>query len=403
MLTKTKVQTNKTNQSLPIPIKAQKEIKEKWFFLYNWIWSNDVKLSIERDFLRIIKNYWTFFSLILILPCIVLILLELFSLFYIYFISTLWVIIAFLFIYLIILAIKRSNILRKNSHILITDSSILINWRISKLKWFIYDYDLIEIWDLFEEKLFYKSRIHKTKRWFINQVFDQIFDWYWTIFKLSDWKKWSIQLMLILTVLYSIYSLSLWIIYIFWIFFIWIFWIILSIINKLILLKTGHEITIINDNFENIDFDSKELIIEKNNLSKLLTDAMNNDWKSSLLTKIKTWIEDINVYASRAIDTSIILKKQIESSKYKEMFNFSIYNSWIKKQIYTPLKQILDLLDKNLKILEKNKTQIEKQILKTSDSSLQWSLTISKTRTQMRIEEIQKHINKISIYINKLK
>jgi len=44
------------------------------------------------------------------------------------------------------------------------------------------------------------------------------------------------------------------------------------------------------------------------------------------------------------------------------MFNFNIYNSWIKKQIYIPLQQISDLLQKNLDELIKNKNNIEKQI-----------------------------------------
>ena len=404
MLTKTKIDTKmnddlKTNPSFPIPENIKKNINEKWFYLYNWIWEKDVKQSIERDFLKIIKNFWTFFSLFLIIPSVILLFLELRSIFYIYFISSLWLINIFLLIYVTILAIKRSSILRKNSQVILTDSSISINWKINKLNEFTYDQNLVNIWYLFEENLFKESNIYKTKKWFLKQVFEQIWNWYSKFFDLWD----NGRVVLIWAILYSIYVLSLWFIYLFWIFFIWIFWIILSFINKLILLKTGHEITIINDNFENIDSDSKDLLIKTTNLSKLLIYAMSNDWKDSLLTKIKTWIEDINKYASSAIDTSTLLKKQIKSSKYKEMFNFSIYNSWIKKQIYIPLKQIIDLLEKNLIKLKENKIKIEKQILETSDSSLQWALVVSKTRNQMKIEEIQKHINKISIYINKLK
>jgi len=62
----------------------------------------------------------------------------------------------------------------------------------------------------------------------------------------------------------------------------------LSIINKKILLISGHEITTINDHFENIDKDSKLLIKEKDKLSILLNDAMKSDWKDNLLTKINS-------------------------------------------------------------------------------------------------------------------
>jgi hypothetical protein len=98
---------------------------------------------------------------------------------------------------------------------------------------------------------------------------------------------------------------------------------------------------------------------------------MNNDWKDSLLTKINSKIEKINNHASLSIDTSIELKKDIKKSKYKTMFNFSIYNSWIKKQIQTPLQQILELLNKNLSILKENKIKIEHQIKNTKTQSLQ--------------------------------
>ena len=45
----------------------------------------------------------------------------------------------------------------------------------------------------------------------------------------------------------------------------------------------------------------------------------------------------INNQASKAVGQSIDLKKLIEKSKYTQMFNFSIYNSWIKKQILSQL------------------------------------------------------------------
>jgi hypothetical protein len=408
MLTKTKTYNKKDDQEVghyfSVPGKIQDEINEKWFSLYNWIWEKDVKMSIERDFLKYISKFWTIVAVTLILPSIVLLYIES-PFFYIYFFWWIWFINALSLIFLIIISIKRSNILRKNSNILVTDSSISINWKIRKLEnnKIISNQNLNEIWELFEEKLFKNSNIEKTKNWFLKQVKDQLTKWYSLIMKM--WKWWgkdSWKAVLLLLVLYSIYSFSLWIIYFIWILTIWVFWIFISIINKLILLKTGHEITVINDNFENIDSDSKSLIKEKNNLSKLLTDAIKNDWKDSLLKKINSWIENINNHASDAIETSIVLKKDIKKSKYKEMFNFNIYNSWIKKQIYTPLKQILELLENNLDVLKENKIKIEKQITNTIEKSLQWALIANKKRIEMKIIDIEKHMKKISIYINKL-
>lgn len=407
MLTKTKTINEEkndlvTNHSFSIPENIKKDINEKWFSLYNWIWEQDVKQSIERDFLKLIEKLWTFFSLTLIIPSVILLYAEAYIAFNFYFFWGLFIINIFLIIYLTILAIKRSDILRKNSQILITDSSISINWKIDKLNNFNYNEKLKKISILFEEDLFKESNIHKSKKQFSKQVMNQITNWYSKIWNMWRWKNWP-QIVIILWALYSIYALSLWFIYLFWIFFIWIFWNILSVINKKLLLISGHEITNINEKFENIDEDSKELIKQKDTLSTLLTSAMNNDWEESLLTKINSWIENINKNASGAVDTSIKLKQQIQDSKYKEMFNFSIYNSWIKKQILVPLEQITNLLEKNLEKLKENKISIEKQILETTNPSLSWPLVASKTRTIMRIEDVEKHIEWIKVYIDKLK
>ena len=175
MLTKTKTYNKKDDQEVghyfSVPGKIQDEINEKWFSLYNWIWEKDVKMSIERDFLKYISKFWTIVAVTLILPSIVLLYIES-PFFYIYFFWWIWFINALSLIFLIIISIKRSNILRKNSNILVTDSSISINWKIRKLEnnKIISNQNLNEIWELFEEKLFKNSNIEKTKNWFLKQV-----------------------------------------------------------------------------------------------------------------------------------------------------------------------------------------------------------------------------------------
>lgn len=387
-----------------IPKHVQKDINEKWFHIYNWIWEKDVKMSIQRDFLKYIAKFWTIIAVLVILPSAILLYVNS-QFFYIYFFWLLGTINFILILFLTVISIKRSNILRKNSHILITDTSVSINWKIRKLinNKILSNTNLKEIWNLFEEKLFEESNIHKTKKWFLKQVTNQLTKWFSTVMRM--WKWWgrdSWKAVLLFLILYSIYAFSLWIVYFIWIIFISIFWILLSFINKQILLKFGHVITTINNNFENIDSDSKWLIKQKNILSKLLKDAITNDWKDSLLTKINSGIKEINNHASDAVNTSIILKKDIKKSKYKKMFNFNIYNTWIKKQIYTPLEQILELLQKNLYILKDEKLSIKNIIIKTTDPSLQWALVVSKKRIELRITEIKKHMLKISLYMKKL-
>lgn len=395
----------KTNHFFSIPENIKNQIKERWFYMYNWIWNKDVKLSIQRDFLKFIKKFWTILAVLLILPSAILYFTWwiLFTLYFFWFLS---VINIFFLIYLFTISISRSSILRKNAYVLLTNSHISINWDIEKLE----NYDLKkyeklkQISNLFEEELFKESNIEKTKKWFLTNIFDQIWNWFKFIFRMWKWNsRNSWQIILILLWLYLVYIVSLWIIYFVWILFIWLFWILLTIINKQILLISGHQITKISDKFEEIDYSSNKLLEEKDRLSKYLFDAMNNDWKDSLLIKINDWISSINKNASSAVSTSIELKKDIKESKYSEMFDFWVYNDWIKKQIYIPINQIKDLLEKNLEILKTQKANIELQILQTEDNSLKWPLILSKDRIIMNIEQIEKHIISMWVYLDKLK
>jgi len=410
MLTKTRKITQEkndleTNHSFSIPKKIQEKINERWFAIYNWIWEQDVKQSIERDFLKVLNSLWIIGAFILIVPTIILLYMQEPGA-YLFFWMALLGINTLFFIYLSFLAIRRSSILRKNSQILITDKAVSINWKIKAIKENrIYsNQNLNHIANLFEEPLFWESNIAKSKKWFTKEVMDKLTSGYGKILRMWSWRsKNSWQLVIVLLWLYTAYVLSLWLIYFVWIIFIWIFWNILTYINKQILLSTGHEITTINNHFENIDKYSARLIKEKEILSNLLNKAKKNDWKDSLLLEINSWIKKINKNASLAVNNSLELKQKIQKSRYKKMFNFNIYNSWIKKQILTPLEQIKDLLNTNLLKLEETLKQITIQIKETTDSSLSWPLTANKLRIEKKIVDIKKHMKAMDIYINKLR
>ena len=409
MLTKTREKNSEkndleTNHFFSIPENIRKDINNKWFFLYEWIWTQDVKLSIERDFLKSINTFWVPLVLLFIIPGAISYFIW-WTFFLLYSFWFLWIINIVFVIFLILISINRSLILGKNAYILLTTTHISIDWKIEKLKNFnIKDNSKIkQISTLFEEELFMPSNIEKTKKWFLKQVLGQIWKWFGFILKMWKWKsrEWW-QLMIILLFLYIAYIISLGIIYIFWIFLIWIFWIFITIINKQILLISGHQISNINNKFRKIDYFSKVLTHEKNNLSKSLTEVINNDWKDNLLTKINSWIWEINKIANVSIDTSIELKKDIKKSKYNEMFDFSIYNSWLKKQIHDPLTEIKNLLFRNLSLLNKTKNDIILQIEKTKEVSLRNPLELSKKRIESQINVLSENIWYLNKYLQKL-
>ena len=55
MFTRTRDIEETVPEVIRVPKNIQKDIEERGFHLYKWISPDEVKLSIERDFLRVIK------------------------------------------------------------------------------------------------------------------------------------------------------------------------------------------------------------------------------------------------------------------------------------------------------------------------------------------------------------
>lgn len=102
--------------------------------------------------------------------------------------------------------------------------------------------------------------------------------------------------------------------------------------------------------------------------------------------------------ASQSTDDAVELRKLLESSKYKDIFNFTKYGNWTKKQILDPIEEILLLLEKNHDILTKTFESIKSQILSTEDSSLQKPLIFQKERLEIQIESFEKNISLLKEY-----
>ena len=77
----------------------------------------------------------------------------------------------------------------------------------------------------------------------------------------------------------------------------------------------------------------------------------------------------MNILAEEAVESVLSLRKTIEESRYKEMFSFGVYNTWIKKQIAKPLEQIQELLENNLILLKNSQQEVETEIKNTKNMS----------------------------------
>lgn len=103
-----------------------------------------------------------------------------------------------------------------------------------------------------------------------------------------------------------------------------------------------------------------------------------------------------------AILSVVDLRNTIEKSRYKDMFSFQVYNTWIKKQIAKPLEQILELLEKNKDILGETKKEIEQQIEETDIVDYRATLELQLKRVEVQIRDISRFIPMIKQSIEKL-
>ncbi len=384
---------NKQEKDIVIPENIQNEINNKGFYLYRWITSDEIKMSIERDYLKIIKYTWPLLAIFSIFIWII------FGSIYFFLITVLsWIFLIIL--YLIWISIYRSYILVNNSYVVVSDSSVYVWWKSFNLN----DTNKINsetkyISDVFEEKLFWNSWLSISKEKFYKDVVDGLFSWF---HKVSTFYESKTKNSLPLILLYLLYVFILSISYFFGVFFLWIFTLLLSFINKIALRIVWNKAIIIDNLFIKIDKSSSKLSKLKDDIYKLLENAIDNEWKDWLLDKINASLSSINEEVDYSIDNSENLRTQIENSKYRDIINFSIYNSWLRKQIKDPLVQIKKLLIVSTGSLNKSKEDISKKLKTIKRKSLISNLELQLERIEIQLKNINEKIKSLDLYIKKL-
>ncbi len=155
--------------------------------------------------------------------------------------------------------------------------------------------------------------------------------------------------------------------------------------------------------FWEIHTTSENLKFNQKNTISLLTDAWRNEWTENLSGRLSESFEVIGKLAETATDKTIKLRKTIESSSYKDIFNFNKYGSWVKTQILEPIESILLLLSSNSATLKSTISSLEVQISETSDPSLQKPLILQQERLKMQVESFERVITMLEWYREKLK
>ncbi len=106
--------------------------------------------------------------------------------------------------------------------------------------------------------------------------------------------------------------------------------------------------------------------------------------------------------AGWATDDIMKLRRILESSEYKNIFNFTKYGNWAKKQILEPIESILLLLNKNSVIIKGTIHSLDIQIVDTKNPSLAKPVFLQKERLEMQLESFGRVIKMLEEYREKL-
>lgn len=107
--------------------------------------------------------------------------------------------------------------------------------------------------------------------------------------------------------------------------------------------------------------------------------------------------------AENATNDTVKLRNLLESSQYKDIFNFVKYGNWIKTQVIEPIDDIYILLEKNKNTIDTTISELEEQISTTKDPSLQKPLTLQKDRLELQKENFETVMKMLEGYQEKLK
>ncbi len=383
----------------------EEQVEERGFYLHEWISVEELQMSVQADYLSIIRKS----SMPLAIITLIFWFLWLGGGTLGVIMAVFWVLAIFYAVVLFILIVKmlgKAYLYTKWADLVITDNHYVSLGKVVERGNF--SEQKIAFADLekaFREPLLEPSWLAEHIALEKKNLFDQLKDiayWWGKIIQNLGRSRdagWIMVVLVIVGILYG--SMMAWV-YFIWVFFVTILARIFAWIAHRFLLAANNTEYEIQTFFKKILESSIALKQARKDSISLLDEASRNDWKENLSKKLSDSFEIINSMASEATEDALDLRKLLESSKYKDIFNFVKYRNWTKKQILEPIEDILLLLEKNHDILAKTSGSLKSQILSTDNPSLEKPLILQKERLEIHIESIVKNINLLKQYQAKL-
>lgn len=401
-------------RTLPLPEKKQVNnniqsisdtVKERGFYLYEWISPDELRMTLERDYLKIVK--WASIPLAIITMIAGFIGFAAGPIGTI--LAVLWVLGVFYLIVGLILSVQflhRSYLYTRGANVVITDNHYVSGANIieqSDRKAVQKKFEKFET--IFDEPFFGESRLEEKKEKAKTELFDNLKEIAYGWWKILQWvwkSRDSGWIVLVILAAGFLYATMMWLVYFIGIFFIALFGRIFSWFAHRYLIAMNNTEHKIQTLFSDIQESSDSLNSGKENTVSLLSDASKDEWKENLSGKLAESFELINKLAKSTTNNTIKLREVLQSSKYKDIFNFVKYGNWVKKQILEPIEEILLLLNKNNDTLKDAISSLDSQISTTTDPSLQKPLILQQDRLKIQLENFQKNIDLLNSYREKL-
>lgn len=405
MLTRTLPSPQTSSLPITTPEQIEKTVDERGFYLYEWISRDELRMTGERDYLRIVKTASMPLAIITVIAGLIWSTGGIFGAI----IAIFWVLAVFyvfVFLGLFIVFLQRAYLYTRSANVVITDNHY-VSWGEILAK---DDEEKVgnffeKIGNTFDEQFLEASHLAEKKAHAKTALFDNLKDialWWGKILG-NVWRsRDSGGIVMVVLVAGLLYGVMMGLVYFIGIFFITLFGRLFAWLAHLSLLATNDTEYTIQSLFSGLDKKARRLHETNQSTAALLTEAGKNEWKENLLGKIDESLTLLSDLARTSTTDSEKLRKILASSKYQEIFNFIKYGNWLRTQIFEPIESILLLLEQNRATLNRAREILEVQIRETSDPSLQKPLILQKERLEIQGESFGRNIELLRQYQEKL-
>ncbi len=392
-------------QDTESPEFIEEQVDERWFYLYEWISPDELRMSVQADYLSIIQSASTPLAVVTLIagfiglsagvPGVILAVLWVLTIFY-----------ALVIVILIAKMLRKSYLYTCGGNIVITDHHYVSNGTIIERSDFTGQKEAFrELEKTFRELLLEPSglaaHIAMEKKSLLEQMGSIASGWGKIIQNLGRSRD-AAGIVMVLMIAGVLYGGMMALIYFLWVFFVSIMARAFSWIAHRALLMLNNTEHKIQTWFQSITRASIALKAWQQESVSLLTDAGRGEWTDDLSGRIRDSFARVSEVASTATEETVGLRDILEKSRYKDIFNFAKYTNWIQSQVLSPITEILSLLERNHTTLTATLSALDTQIRETTDPSLRHPLILQRERLEMQLDSMAPIIEMLEGYEEKL-